>query len=105
MKWGVKRKGHADVSVSYETSPLDEGFTSVVFKIVKKAGLIHDIRFEGLTCVKARTLDSSRRKRPSGAFWGRAGKLNNQDLNDDVRTVEQAMQDKGYVYAKVVEAP
>ena len=95
-----EKKGYADVSVSYETSPSTrEGFTSVVFKIDEGArGLIHDIRFEGLTCVKARTLKAKLKSKEKTFWriWGKAGKLNNQDLNDDVRTVEQAMQDKGF---------
>jgi len=102
-----EKKGYADVAVAYETAPSTrEGFTSVIFKVDEGArGLIHDIRFEGLTCVKARTLKSKLKSKEKTFWriWGKAGKLNNQDLQEDMRTVEQAMQDHGYVYAKVVE--
>lgn len=102
-----EKKGYADVVVSYESTPSSrEGFTSVVFKIDEGArGLIHDIRFEGLTSVKARALKSKLKSKEKTFWriWGKAGKLNNQDLQEDVRTVEQAMQDEGLVYAKVAE--
>ena len=102
-----EKKGYADVSVAYETTPSSrEGFTSVVFKVDEGArGLIHDIRFEGLTSVKARTLKAKLKSKEKTFWriWGKAGKLNNQDLQEDVRTVEHAMQDNGYVYAKVIE--
>ena len=102
-----EKKGYADVSVSYESTPSSrEGFTSVIFKVDEGArGLIHDIRFEGLTCVKARTVKAKLKSKEKTFWriWGKAGKLNNQELQEDVRTVEQAMQDRGHVYAKVVE--
>ncbi|MFM2169012.1 MAG: outer membrane protein assembly factor BamA [Verrucomicrobiota bacterium] len=102
-----EKKGYADVSVSYEGAPSTrEGFTSVIFKVDEGArGLIHDIRFEGLTCVKAGAVKAKLKSKEKTFWriWGKAGKLNNQDLQEDVRTVEQAMQDKGHVYAKVVE--
>jgi outer membrane protein insertion porin family len=102
-----EKKGYADVVVSYESTPSSrEGFTSVVFKIDEGArGLIHDIRFEGLTSVKARALKAKLKSKEKTFWriWGKAGKLNNQDLQEDVRTVEQAMQDEGLVYAKVAE--
>lgn len=102
-----EKKGYADVSVSYEGAPSTrEGFTSVIFKVDEGArGLIHDIRFEGLTCVKAGAVKAKLKSKEKTFWriWGKAGKLNNQDLQEDVRNVEQAMQDKGHVYAKVVE--
>lgn len=102
-----EKKGYSDVAISYETTPSSrEGFTSVVFKVDEGArGLIHDIRFEGLESVKHRTLKGKLKSKEKTFWrlWGKAGKLNNQELQDDVKTVEQAMQDQGYVYAKVVE--
>ena len=102
-----EKKGYADVAVSYESTPSSrEGFTAVVFKIDEGArGLIHDIRFEGLTCVKGRIVKAKLKSKEKTFWriWGKAGKLNNQELQDDVRTVEQTMQDHGHVYAKVVE--
>ncbi len=102
-----EKKGYADVNVSYESTPSSrEGFTSVTFKIDEGArGLIHDIRFEGLTVIKHRTMRGKLKSKEKTFWrlWGKAGKLNNDDLKEDVKIIEQALQDEGYVYAKVNE--
>lgn len=101
------KKGYADIKVDYKTQPLPTaGFVRVVYNITEgERGIIHDIRFEGLTALKESALRSKmklKEKRP-WHLWGKSGKLNNDDLQDDIRTVERAVQDKGYVYAKVVQ--
>jgi outer membrane protein insertion porin family len=101
------KKGYADVKVDYQTQPLPTaGFVRVVYNITEgERGIIHDIRFEGLTALKEGALRSKlklKEKRP-WHLWGKSGKLNNDDLQEDIRTVERAVQDKGYVYAKVVQ--
>ncbi|MBL9130173.1 MAG: outer membrane protein assembly factor BamA, partial [Verrucomicrobiaceae bacterium] len=102
-----EQKGYADVTVNYETTPSSrEGFTAVVFKIDEGArGLIHDIRFEGLTALKARTVRGKLKSKEKTFWrlWGKAGKLNNTDLQEDVKIIEGLLQDEGYVYAKVNE--
>lgn len=101
------KKGFADISVDYKTQPLPTaGFVRVVYSITEgQRGIINDIRFEGLTAVKAGALRSKLKLKEKRIWhlWGKAGKLNNDDLQEDIRTVERAVQDKGYVYGKVVQ--
>lgn len=102
-----EKKGFSDVLVSYDiTSSAREGFSSVVFKIDEGArGIIHDIRFEGNTAISARNLRGKLKSKEHHIWnlWGKKGKLNNQDLQEDIKIIEQAFQDEGYVYAKVTE--
>ncbi len=101
------KKGFADIGVEYKTEPLpSKGFVRVIYTVSEGSrGIINDIRFEGLTAVKESVLRSKltlKIKRP-WYLWGKAGKLNNDALQEDIRTVERAVQDQGYVYAKVVQ--
>ncbi|RBP47426.1 Beta-barrel assembly machine subunit BamA [Roseimicrobium gellanilyticum] len=101
------KKGFADVGVEYKLESLPTaGFVRVVYHINEGSrGIIHDIRFEGLTAVKESALRSKLKLKEKRIWhlWGKAGKLNNDDLQEDIRTVERAVQDRGYVYAKVVQ--
>ncbi len=101
------KKGYADVGVEYQLQSLPTaGFVRVVYSINEGSrGIINDIRFEGLTAVKEKALRSKLKLKEKRVWhlWGKAGKLNNDDLQEDIRTVERAVQDRGYVYAKVVQ--
>lgn len=100
-----EKKGFGDVLVTYETRPsAKEGFSDVLFKIDEgERGLIGDIRFEGNTVISSRKL-KSKLKSKEKTFWrlfGKAGKLDNQALVEDVRAIENAYLDEGYVYVRV----
>jgi len=102
------KKGFADVSVSYHTEAMaaKQGFVRVIYSVNEGGrGVINDIRFEGLTAVKPSALQSKMKLKEKKFYylWGKAGKLDNDLLQDDIRTVERAVQDKGYVYAKVLQ--
>jgi outer membrane protein insertion porin family len=100
-----EKKGFSDVSVTYDvTDSAKEGFTSVVFKIEEGGrGMIGDIRFEGNNAITARKLMDKIKSREKTFYrlWGKAGKLDNQTVLDDVKAIEEAFQDEGYVYVKV----
>ncbi len=102
-----EKKGYSDVAVTFTTEPAQQGgFTRVVFNVVEGArGIIHDIRFEGNTAVKSKVLQGKLKSKEKKFYylWGKAGKLNNEALQEDIKTVENAIQDKGYPYARVVE--
>lgn len=102
-----EKKGYSDVVVSYDITPSTrEGFSTVVFKMDEGArGIIHDIRFEGNTTISSRKLRAKLKSREHHFWnlWGKAGKLNSQDMQEDIKIIEQAFQDEGYVYAKVTE--
>lgn len=100
-------KGFADVGISYKIEPMARaGFSRVVYTITEgQKGLINDIRFEGLTAVKASRIRSKLKlhERHFYNFWSKSTKLSNDALQEDIRTVERMVQDQGYVYAKVVQ--
>ncbi|MEI6536372.1 MAG: outer membrane protein assembly factor BamA, partial [Verrucomicrobiaceae bacterium] len=102
------KKGFADVTISYKTQPINEkqGFVRVTYAIAEgQKGIINAIRFEGLSALKESVLlDKMKlKKKQFYQLWGKAGKLDNDSLQEDIRTVERAIQDKGYVYAKVLQ--
>lgn len=100
-----EKKGFSDVLVTYDVAPSSkDGFSSVLFKIEEGSrGLIGDIRFEGNNAISSRTLKGKIKSKEKTIYrlWGKAGKLDNQSVIDDVKTIEQAFQDEGYVYVKV----
>lgn len=100
-----EKKGFADVGVTYDVTPsAKEGFSSVLFKIEEGGrGLIGDIRFEGNNNISAKKLKAKIKSKEKTFYrlWGKAGKLDNQAVLDDVKIIEQAYQDEGYVYVKV----
>lgn len=102
-----EKKGYSDVSVTFTTEPGTQGgFTRVIFNVTEGArGIINDIRFEGNTAVKSKVLQAKLQSKKKRFYhlWGKAGKLNNEQLQEDIKTVEQAIQDKGYPYARVTE--
>ena len=102
-----EKKGFSDVIANYDTAPsAREGFSTVTFKIEEGArGIIRDIRFEGNTAIKSRVLLGKIKSQEHHIWnlWGKKGKLNNQDQQEDIQKLEQAFQDQGYVYAKVTE--
>ncbi|WP_166647236.1 outer membrane protein assembly factor BamA [Prosthecobacter fusiformis] len=99
------KKGFSDVVVTYDVTPSSkEGFSAVLFKIEEGGrGLIGDIRFEGNTAISDRTLRSklTSKEKTFWRLWGKAGKLDNQAVLEDVRKIEEAYQDEGYVYVRV----
>lgn len=102
-----EKKGYSDVSVTFSTEPAAQsGFTRVVFNMVEGArGIINDIRFEGNTAVKDKVLRGKLKSKEKKFYniWGKAGKLNNEALEEDIKTVQNAIQDVGYPYARVTE--
>jgi outer membrane protein insertion porin family len=100
-------KGFADVGISYKVEPMPRsGFSRVVYTITEgQKGLINDIRFEGLTALKDSKVRGKMKlhERRFYNFWSKSTKLNNEALQEDIRTVERLVQDQGYVYAKVVQ--
>lgn len=101
------KRGFADVAVEYRTQPsATQGFVNVVYTISEgQRGVINDIRFEGLSGISERDLRSKMKLKEKRVWhlWGKAGKLSNDELQEDIRSIERAVQDKGYVYAKVAQ--
>jgi outer membrane protein insertion porin family len=107
IREAYSKKGFADVSVDYKLDQMPtKGFVSVTYLIVEgEKGIINDIRFEGLTAVKESVMRGKLKLKEKRAWhlWGKAGKLGNDELQEDIRTVERTVQDQGYVYGKVAQ--
>ncbi|WP_166442835.1 outer membrane protein assembly factor BamA [Phragmitibacter flavus] len=101
------KRGFADVSVEYRTQPsATQGFVDIIYTVSEgQRGIINDIRFEGLSNIKEGDIRSKLKlkKKRVWHLWGKAGKLSNDELQEDIRTVERTIQDEGYVYAKVAQ--
>ena len=103
-----EKNGYADVGVNYQTSPMSApGFTRVTFVVTEGArGLVRNIYFEGNTSIKSSVLHAKMTLKEKSLFrvWrGKAGRLNDEALTDDVKAVEGVYHDAGYVYAKVTK--
>jgi len=101
------KKGYADAAVEYKLQSMPtKGFVAVTYTINEgERGIINDIRFEGLSVLTEREMRAKMKlkvKRP-WHILGKAGKLSNDELQEDIRTIERAIQDQGYVYAKVAQ--
>lgn len=100
-----EKKGFSDIGVTYDVTPsTKEGFSTVLFKVEEGGrGLIGDIRFEGNNAISSRKLKGKIKSKEKTFYrlWGKAGKLDNQVILDDVKAIEEAFQDEGYVYVKV----
>jgi outer membrane protein insertion porin family len=101
-----EKKGYSDVLVTYDIAPstTKSGFSAVLFKIEEGGrGLIGDIRFEGNNAISSGKLRAKLKSKEKTFWrvWGKAGKLDSQVVVEDVRAIEQAYQDQGYVYVKV----
>ena len=102
------KKGFADVTISYKAQSINEkqGFVRVIYSIMEgQRGIINAITFEGLTAMKESALRDKMKlkKKQFYQLFGKTGKLDNDAMQEDIRTVERAIQDKGYVYAKVLQ--
>ena len=103
-------KGYGDIKVSYKTEPMTRaGYVRVIFIVDEgEKDIIKDIRFEGLTAVPAKKLKDKLKLKVYHSYdpfqwWGKSGTVDNDSVTEDIHTVETAMQDQGYVYAKVVQ--
>lgn len=102
------KKGFADVNVTYASQPMPDkkGFVRVVYTITEgQRNIINAIRFEGLTALSAKKLSAKMKLKVKHFYnlWGKAGKMDNEMLQTDVRAIERAIQDEGYVYARVLQ--
>lgn len=102
------KKGFADVNATYTTQamPDKKGFVRVVYTITEgQRNIINAIRFEGVTALTPKQLQGKMKLHVKHFYnlWGKSGKLDNEQLQGDVRAIERAIQDQGFVYAKVVQ--
>lgn len=100
-------RGFSDIDVSYRVNNTNRaGFQDVVYTINEGAkSWVRDIRFEGVTAVKAgdirRKLETKKRNWLSWATG--SGKIDSIKLESDKLKVARALQDKGHMKAEVTD--
>jgi outer membrane protein insertion porin family len=106
-------KGYSDVDVRYRTDGNEKkGTVRVTFDVAEGGkSKIDKVRFTGNTSVKRSELQKVIKSRPKsilpgpgnpwGVFSTTAGKLNNDQLQDDVRSIRELYQSKGYLQVDV----
>jgi outer membrane protein insertion porin family len=99
-------KSYGDVDVRYRTENVNKpGAVRVIFDVMEgsKAKIDH-VYFEGNTVVKKADMLKVIKTKPKGimnVFSSTAGKLNSDQLQDDVRAIRELYQGKGYIQADV----
>lgn len=98
-------RGFSDVTVDSRFVPGDQpGFTKVVYQITEgTANKLRKIHFRGLNEVSEKELRKLMRTKPRGIISRIAGsaKVDNLLLEEDKKNVERALQNKGYMDARV----
>ena len=98
-------KGYTEVSVTV-TKDVDEklGTARVTF-VIDEGGktAIRSVKFEGNTVLKSPEITKVVKTKPKSLLniFSKAGRLNNEVLEDDVKAIRELYQSKGYVDAQV----
>ena len=101
--------GFAEFELTYDFKPMPEKKDAmrVAFKIQEnEKTLIHAIRLEGLKAMEQGKLLAMFELKPVGAPVPKgqtAGIFSDLAFQSDIKTIEETLQDEGYVYAKVIE--
>ncbi len=100
-----QEKGFSDVEVSYRTTEMPSGRTAVVFSIDEgEQSYLRRVIFEGNAAFEdgdLRKVMKTRRKGPL-SFLGKSGKIDNDQLEQDIEAVAAHYRDSGYLNAEVV---
>ena len=99
-------KGYGDVDVRYRTENLAKpGTVRAVFDVSEGShAKINRVSFAGNTSVKKSELIKAIKTKPKGimnVFSSTAGKLNSDQLQEDVRTIRELYQSKGFINVDV----
>jgi outer membrane protein insertion porin family len=98
-------RGFPDTEVVYDLQPIAEtGNVRVVYNIIESGKqIIKEIEFEGNTVFTEKELLDVMETRPRGlfSFFGKAGRLREDVLQDDLLKIQQLYQDAGYIDAEV----
>jgi outer membrane protein insertion porin family len=102
-----QRRGFPDTDVQYKVDTNEErGTARVTFAISEgKKSVVKTIRFVGNYYLKPKQIRSvmkTKESNPLGFITG-AGRLNNQQLDDDVQKIKELYQDNGYADIQVTD--
>ncbi|MEQ1850045.1 MAG: outer membrane protein assembly factor BamA [Chthoniobacteraceae bacterium] len=99
-------KGYGDVDVRYRTQGDEKrGTVRAIFDVMEGSrAKIDNVTFTGNSAVKRSELMKVIKTKPKGlmnVFSSTAGKLNSDQVQDDVRAIKELYQSKGYIQAEV----
>jgi outer membrane protein insertion porin family len=102
-----QKRGFPDTDVQYKVDTNEErGTARVTFAISEgRKAVVKTIRFVGNYYLKPKQIRKVMKTKPSNilGFVTGAGRLNNQQLDDDVRKIKELYQDNGYADIQVTD--
>jgi outer membrane protein insertion porin family len=102
-----QKRGFPDTDVQYKVDTNEErGTARVTFAISEgRKAVVKTIRFVGNYYLKPKQIRKVMKTKPSNilGFVTGAGRLNNQQLNDDVQKIKELYQDNGYADIQVTD--
>ncbi len=102
-----QESGFSEIDVAYDiVSSGRDGFSDVVYKIDEGGkSLLRDIEFVGNTAYTSRELRDLMKSKETSLLSGitNSGKINSDQLDDDLEAIEKHYRDAGYLNAVVVD--
>ncbi|MBC8094784.1 MAG: hypothetical protein H7Y43_03120, partial [Akkermansiaceae bacterium] len=100
-----QEKGYSDTKVEYKVEMDDTTNRARIVYTVAESGktTIHSIRFEGNTVVKDKELRKAMKTRQTNllSFLTKAGRLANEQLDQDITALREVYQNRGYVDVQI----
>jgi outer membrane protein insertion porin family len=101
------KKGFGDINVQYKVESDERAGTATVVFAVSEGGkqVIRSVRFQGNAGIEARDLQKVMKTRPRAIIipFIRSGRINKEQLDQDVVAVEDLYRDRGFADARVTE--
>jgi len=101
------KKGFSDINVQYKVETDERAGTARVVFAVSEGGkqVIRSVKFQGNAGIEARDLQKVMKTKPRGILipFIRAGRINKEQLDQDVVAVEDLYRDRGYADARVTD--
>lgn len=101
-----RKRGFGDASVNYQVSAPDaQGYSSVTFTINEGGqAKLRDVTFVGNTVFKSAELRQKMEQRPKGILnpFVKQARIDDSNLESDIRAIEDHYQNNGYLGAHVV---
>jgi outer membrane protein insertion porin family len=102
-----ENSGYTGTTVSYETRASGaNGFSEVVYKIAEGTkSVLRDVEFVGNTAFSSKELRKQMKSKEAALLpaIGKRGKVNEDQIDDDLEAIERFYKDRGYLNAKIVD--
>jgi len=100
-----RRRGFPDISVAYRTGEMRDGYTAVTYSIDEgQQSYLRNVEFEGNTIYTDKELRKIMETKKRGVLsaFTKSGKIDNDELEQDIERVAGHYRDAGYLNAEVV---